>query len=110
MAIKLGYNRRSSGDVSYGRKVVYSIATLAAVEINGVASLAGKKIRLSFAGNSVNVDIYVNIVVGHSVADTACKMQENIKDRIETMSTYKVGIINVNVLGVAVASEDAAIV
>ena len=91
---------KSKGRVSYGKNVVLSIVTLAVKEISGVASLAGKGVRTETVGNKINVDVFVNLNIGSSVSDVAFKVQENIKRSVESMTEYKVGTINFNVLGV----------
>lgn len=90
----------SSGDVVYGRKVLNSIITLAAQEINGVASLHGKGIRAEIYGNSISVDVFMNVYLGVSCSDVAFRVQENIKRSVESMTSYKVDVININILGV----------
>ena len=94
------FNADLTGKVNYGHKVIVSIISLAALEIRGVASLQGKKVRTDIIGETINVDVYLEVMIGFSCADVAYKVQENVKRSLEGMTTLKAGTINVNVLGV----------
>lgn len=105
MAIGPRINSNNSGDVTYGHNVVMSIISLAAREIKGVAGLAGKGVRTETVSDTINVDVYIDVTFGISCADVAYRVQENIKRSVETMTAFKVGVVNVNILGVVF--EDA---
>lgn len=100
MPLKSRYNANFTGDITYGRNLISSIIMLAVQEINGVASLQGKGIRTEMSGNTVNVDVFVNVEFGVSCSDVAFRIQENVKRGVETMSRYKIGVVNVNILGI----------
>ena len=53
------------------------------------------------------VDIYVNIEFGDSIPDTAFKIQENVKNTVETMTGLEVSIVNVHVQGITFYKEKA---
>lgn len=106
MAAKPKSHLNRTGNIAYGRNVILSIISLAAKEISGVAKLDGKEVRIDFDGYLINVDVHINVFYGNSVSDIAYKVQENIKRSVETMSGYKVGIVNVNVLGVTFSEEE----
>ena len=53
------------------------------------------------------VDIYVNIEFGESIPDTAFKIQENVKNTVETMTGLEVSIVNVHVQGITFYKEKA---
>lgn len=93
-------NIDSDGDVIYGNHVLRSIVQLATQEISGVGSLQGKGVRINVVGDVVNVSVGINVIYGTSCADVAFRIQSNIKRNIETSTTYKVGKIDVNILGV----------
>ena len=101
MPLKSRYNSSLSGRVNYGYKVVESIISLATLEIRGVAWLQGKKIRTEWIGELLNVDVYIEVFVGFSCAEVAYRVQQNIKRSVESMTAHKVGLINVNILGVS---------
>lgn len=100
MPFKSRYNADFTGKVNYGHKVVVSIISLATMEIRGVAGLRGKGIRTYSVGDTINVDVYIDVMIGFSCADVAYRVQENIKRSVESMTNIKAGTINVNVLGV----------
>ena len=106
MPLKSRYNANFTGDVTYGRNLISSIVVLAVQEINGVASLQGKKIRTEMIGNTVQVDVFINVEFGVSCSDVAFRVQENIKRSVETMSKYKVGVVNVNILGITMPDDE----
>lgn len=105
MAITPRINSNNSGDVTYGHNVVMSIISLAACEIKGVVGLAGKGVRTETVSDTINVDVYIDVAFGCSCSDVAYRVQENVKRGIETMTDFKVGVVNVNILGVTF--EDA---
>lgn len=106
MPLKSRYNANFMGDVTYGRNVVMSIISLATQEIKGVACLQGKGVRTETIGKTINVDIYINVNIGSSCSDVAFKVQENIKRSVESMTEYKIGVINVNILGVTFKNQE----
>ena len=101
MPFKSRYNADFTGKVNYGHKVVVSNISLAAQEIRGVTGLQGKRIRTETSGDTINIDVYLDVMIGFSCADVAYRVQENIKRTVETMTNYKNGMINVKVLGVS---------
>ncbi len=100
MPFKTRYSKDSTGKVSYGHKVIVSIISLATMEIRGVSCLSGSKIKTEVRRDIINVDVFIDVTFGSSCADVAFRVQENVKRSIETMTNFKVGTINVNVLGV----------
>ena len=105
MPLKSRYNANFTGDVTYGRELISSIIRLAVQEINGVASLQGKGIRTEMTGGEVSVDVFVTVEFGVSCSDVAFRVQENVKRSVETMSKYKVGVVNVNILGITMTDD-----
>lgn len=101
MPIRSRFNSNFTGEVTYGHNVITSIVSLAAQEIKGVVGLQGKGIRVETIGGTINVDVFINVTVGVKCADVAFRVQENIKRSVETMTSYKVGVINVNIMGVS---------
>ncbi|MBP3581360.1 MAG: Asp23/Gls24 family envelope stress response protein [Clostridia bacterium] len=102
-------------NVTYKKNVVISIVSLATQEINGVASISRKSVSViksalskninrgiivGFENNTASIDVFVNVKFGYSVKDVAFRVQENIKSSVESMTEYKVGSVNVHVVGV----------
>ena len=101
MPLKSRYNSNFTGKVNYGHKVVVSIISLATLEIRGVDKLQGKGVRIERIGDILNIDVYIEVLIGFSCAEVSYRVQENIKRSIEGMTHFKTGVINVNVLGVS---------
>lgn len=108
-------DEKSKDNVTYKKKVVTSIVSLATQEINGIASMAktvksaikntfrgnnSRGILVEFNDNLADIDVFVNVKFGYSVKDVAFRVQENIKSSVESMTEFKVHSVNVNVVGV----------
>lgn len=97
-------------------EIIADIASRAA-EIEG-AELLGKnpdKLRIIKdndvhayvkSDNTVDIDIYLNILYGYNIPDTVCKVQIAIKKAIEKETCYKVGEVNVSVVSIIVEETD----
>lgn len=100
-------------------EIIADIASRAAAEIEG-AELLGKnpdKSRIIKdndvhayvkSDNTVDIDIYLNILYGYNIPDTVCKVQIAIKKAIEKETCYKVGEVNVSVVSIIVDETDDA--
>lgn len=98
-------------------EIIADIASRAAAEIEG-AKLLGKnpdKSRIIKdndvhayvkSDNTVDIDIYLNILYGYNIPDTVCKVQIAIKKAIEKETCYKVGEVNVSVVSIIVDETD----
>lgn len=98
-------------------EIIADIASRAAAEIEG-AELLGKnpdKLRIIKdndvhayvkSDNTVDIDIYLNILYGYNIPDTVCKVQIEIKKAIEKETCYKVGEVNVSVVSIIVEETD----
>mgnify|MGYP001772412650 FL=1 len=98
-------------------EIIADIASRAAAEIEG-AELLGKnpdKTRIIkdngvhayvTSDNTVDIDIYLNILYGYNIPDTVCKVQIAIKKAIEKETCYKVGEVNVSVVSIIVDETD----
>lgn len=112
----------SKDNVTYKKNVVMSIVSLATQEINGVASISrsavsvlksalskniNRGIIIEFDGNKAIIDVFINILFGYSVKDVSFRVQENIKSSVESMTEYKVGAVNVHIVGVKFSETDS---
>lgn len=98
-------------------EIIADIASRAAAEIER-AELLGKnpdKSRIIKdndvhayvkSDNTVDIDIYLNILYGYNIPDTVCKVQIAIKKAIEKETCYKVGEVNVSVVSIIVDETD----
>ena len=111
---------QKKGKVEIDRDILLSIINLATKEINGVESLTNEEfpllkrrskkrsegVTIKFDTNGVlNVDVYIRVYIGYSVPDIAYRVQENIKNSLNSMVGIKPGKINVHVCGVAIDEE-----
>ena len=109
-------------NVTYKKHVVISIVSLATQEISGIASISRKSVSaiksafskninrgiiVDFENNNAKIDVFVNVKFGCSVKDVAFRVQENIKSSVESMTEYKVGKVNVHIVGVKFSETDS---
>ena len=104
------------GAIKIHKKVIASIASLAAVEIEGVKrvggdfasgllELFGKKsfssIKVEINKNEeVKVEIPLVVKYGFNIPDIAGRVQENVRAALEKMTNLSIKDININVQGI----------
>ena len=104
------------GNIHISEEVLAAIAAAAAMEVEGVSSLAanlgrdiadllGKKnlakgIQVEMEEEKVKVDLSILMEYGHTIPEVGKAVQENVKAAIESMTGLDVAGINVNVAGV----------
>ena len=115
--IQLENNR---GEIIVADEVIAVITGLAAMEVEGVASMAGnatreliskigikslsKGVKVDVLGDVVTVEATLNLKYGYNVKDVSVKVQEKVKVAIENMTGLKVADVNVRVAGIEVVS------
>ena len=96
------------GQVKISNEVIVTIAGLAALEVENVETITTITDKLlKIDEEQIILDIYVNIEFGESIPDTAFKIQENVKNTVETMTGLEVSIVNVHVQGITFYKEKA---
>ncbi len=106
----------NKGKITCDRKILLSIISLAAKEINGVSELVdtpttklkrivnkndSKGVKLKILPNGkLIIDVYLKVFNGTNVPDISFRVQENIKNNIASMVEMKAGKINIHVVGV----------
>ena len=106
-------SRTDLGNIKIHKNVIASIASLAAVEIEGVKCVGrdfksalkeflGKRalssIKVEFDKNEeVRLDIPLVIKYGFNIPEVAQRVQENIRHNLEKMTNLSIKDINVNV-------------
>ncbi len=101
------------GEVKIADEVVAIIAGLAAMEVDGVSSMAGnatkelinKFVKVDVLEGIVTVSLAMNIKFGYSIKDVTEKVQEKVKTAIENMTGLEVADVNIRVAGVDVPEE-----
>lgn len=110
--------KEEMGEIRISSEVVSIIASNAALEVEGVASLGGslagnisqvlgrknpfKGIKVEVAENrNVNIDLHIIVEYGARIPDVAWKIQERIKQNVELMTGLHVEEINIHVQGVS---------
>lgn len=93
------------GKVEINPSALTVIANIAASEVEGVSKLLGKKVyskgvELEFGGDELLIDVYCNLKSGYSIAKTARKIQENVKNSIFNMTEINTKTVNVNIIGI----------
>ena len=113
--IKLEKNR---GDIIIADEVFAIITGLAAMEVEGVVSMAGnatrelisklgikslsKGVTVSIEKDTVTVEAALNLRYGYNIKEVSKKVQERVKIAIENMTGLIVTDVNVRVAGIEV--------
>ena len=106
----------NQGEVVIMDEVIAVVAGLAAVEIDGVASMAGnatkelisklgkkllsKGVKVDVLESVVSISIAINLKYGYNVMDVCKKVQDKVKATVESMTGLTVADVNVRVAGV----------
>ena len=109
------------GEVKIADDVVSIIAGLAAMEVDGVSSMAGnatrelisklgmkslsKGVKVDVLEGIVTVSLALNLKYGYSIKETTAKVQKKVKAAIENMTGLEVADVNIRVAGVDVPEE-----
>ncbi len=112
------YDDHTIGTVQIADEVIATIAALAATENDGVACLGGgithakasragaralaKGIRIELQEKVIRVNIIIIMRFGYNIPETTKKVQERVKNALETMTGFEVADVNVSVADVQV--------
>ena len=108
------YDDSQNGTVVISDHVICTIAGLAAMEVEGIASMKGDiaanqitrsamnnlskcVMILMNEDNSISVQMVLNIRYGFSLPDTTKKVQERVKDTLESMTGLTVASVNISI-------------
>lgn len=104
------------GAVQIADDVVSMIASLAAVEVEGVSAMAGnitnelmskvgmkkltKGVRVDVLENNVTVDLTVTMEYGYNIPATCQLVQNKVKSAIENMTGLTCSDVNIRIAGI----------
>lgn len=110
------------GTVKIANEVVAIIAGLAATEVDGVTGMSGgitgditemlgmknlsKGVKVEVGEKEAAIDLFLIVDYGTKISEVAAKVQQNVKDTVETMTGLNVVEVNVNVQGVNIPKEE----
>ncbi len=116
-------NNSSIGEVQIADDVVAIIAGLAATEVEGVYAMAGnitnelvsklgmknlsKGVKVVVGENGVSVDLTLCLDYGYSIPKVCTKVQDKVKNAIETMTGLNVTEVNVRIASVNIEKGNA---
>ena len=107
--------------LSVSTEVLEKMAEIAAKEVDGVAGLSKKamdikgivKTKNAFKGvkvetinGAIEISVYICLKADAKVKETAERVQENIKDKIQTMTGSAVTKVNVQVADIEIKGEE----
>ena len=102
--------------LSINTEVLRKMAEIATLEVEGVASIAKKNydlkdavkaksplqgIKIESVNGALEIGIYITVKKDARVKDVADKVQQNVKDKVQTMTNTAVTRVNVVVADIA---------
>ena len=109
---------QAAGNLKLSREVIATIARYAALEIEGVDSLASfatnlkgwllkkqsaKPIGIDLSDDVAVIELHVNIKAGVNIPETAEKIQSAVKEAVQNMTGIAVSRVNINIAGIVFA-------
>ena len=111
------------GNIHISEEVLASIAAAAALEVEGVSSLAGnlggdiaellgkknqaKGVRIHVEDEKVSVELSVMMTYGNTIPEVGKAVQENVKSTMESVTGLEIAAVNVSVAGVVFPPKQA---
>ncbi len=110
------------GEIRIADDVVASIAGIAALEVEGVASIVGnitneaiskvgrralsKGVAVEVEGSVVSVRIALIMDYGYNIPVTSKKVQERVKNSIESMTGLEVSDVSIRIAGIDTSKQE----
>ena len=110
------YDNTDLGEVVISDDVIAVISAMAAMEVDGVVSMAGnitaelvaklgkkklsRGVRLVVDDNNVMIDLSIVLRMNEKIVDISKKVQDKVKTTVENMTGMKVANVNVNISSV----------
>lgn len=106
-----GTNETAQSRLKISEDVIITVARLAALDVKGVAGLAGEvntlskickngPISVDFMGDVASVDVSINVKSGAKVTTVAQEVQNAVKENIQNMTGVAVARVNVTIQGI----------
>ena len=100
------------GKITYNADIVKGIVVLSLRETEGLELIPSKNngIKLCFEKEGVFVDVSLIAHYGYSVPELAFRIQQNIKQMVESMTKYKIAKVDIHVQSVVFDKPAEAVV
>ena len=114
-------NKENSYGLEINDDVVIKMASVAALEIVGVAGLVSKTtdikevfskndysraIKVNRVNDTTSLDVYISVINGHDVRKVAEDVQANVKNKLQSMTGNAVSKVNVFIADVDFSGEE----
>ena len=101
------------GQVKISNDVVATIAGLAALEVEGVDTitsltdklLKNNGVKIQIEDGKVTLDVVITVEYGMAIPEVSLKVQENVKNTVETMTGLEVSQVNIQVQEISFKKE-----
>ena len=105
-------NTQPNGNLKISREVISTIAKYAALEVEGVASLASftanlkgwllrrksaKPINIDLTDYVARIDLHINVKAGVKIPELAEKVQAAVKEAVQNMTGIAVSHVNIEI-------------
>ncbi|MFN7251143.1 MAG: Asp23/Gls24 family envelope stress response protein [Anaerobacillus sp.] len=123
--IDLEEQHEKLGKVEISPEVIEVITSLAAAEVEGVATMRGnfatgvaeklgrkshgKGVKVDLGQDGISVDAYVIVKYGVSIPEVARKIQDNIHQTLKTMTAIDLSAVNIHVVGIQLESQQVVV-
>ena len=110
----------TTSGLSINLDVIESMAAMAALEVNGVSSMAAKKVDIKNAlsgkpvfkpvsaeikNGAVTIELHICVSKNFNAKQVAEAVQEGVKDKVQNMTSNAVTKINVHIAAVDLTEE-----
>ena len=107
-------NNNNLGQVKISNDVIVTIAGLAALEVEGVDTitsltdklLKNNGVKIQIEDGKVTLDVVITVEYGMAIPEVSLKVQENVKNTVETMTGLEVSQVNIQVQEISFKKEN----
>ena len=101
-------NDKQNGKVVYNAGIVNGIVALAVEEVEGTTLVSGKKRGIFLEKDGIYADVSVIVKYGYNVPELAYRIQQSVKQNVETMTRYRVAKVDVHIQDVVFPAPEPA--